>query len=91
MTDGVQIIPASGPFPGLASSYDAQWIGPWLGAEALIEAERGWSIMANFEYHLADYSASANWNLRTDLAHRSVSDTPPQVQLRHVSGRIVSG
>ena len=69
MTDGVQIIPASGPFPGLASSYDAQWIGPWLGAEALIEAERGWSIMANLEYHLADYSASANWNLRTDLAH----------------------
>jgi hypothetical protein len=69
MTDGVQTIPASGPFPGLASNYDAQWIGPWLGAEALIEAEPGWSIMANLEYHLADYSASANWNLRADLAH----------------------
>jgi hypothetical protein len=76
MTDGVQTICVSpdctsplGPFPGLAGSYDAQWIGPWLGAEALIETERGWSLMANVEYHLADYSASANWNLRSDLAH----------------------
>ncbi|MGC2049818.1 MAG: hypothetical protein WA635_14560 [Gallionella sp.] len=75
MTDGVQIISAApsttplGPFPGLDSSYDARWIGPWLGAEALIETERGWSMMANVEYHLVDYSASANWNLRADLAH----------------------
>ncbi len=69
MKDGVQIIPASGPFPGLDSSYDAQWIGPWWGAEAAIETKRGWVIKANFEYHLLDYSASANWNLRTDMAH----------------------
>ena len=75
MTDGVQTISASpsttplGPIPGLASSYDAQWMGPWLGAEALVETERGWDVMATAEYHLADYSASANWNLRSDLAH----------------------
>jgi len=75
MTDGVQIISAApsttplGPFPGLDSSYDARWMGPWLGAEALIETERGWSMLANLEYHLVDYSASANWNLRADMAH----------------------
>ncbi len=74
MTDGVQTIssastPPLGPLPGLASSYDAQWIGPWLGAEALVETERGWEVILNTEYHLADYSASANWNLRSDLAH----------------------
>jgi hypothetical protein len=76
MTDGVQVISAApsstvplGPFPGLNSSYDARWIGPWFGAEALIETERGWSIMANLEYHLVDFSASANWNLRADMAH----------------------
>jgi hypothetical protein len=69
MTNGVQVIPASGPFPGLSSSYDAQWMGPWWGAEALIETERGWSVKANLEYHLIDYSANANWNLRADLVH----------------------
>ena len=69
MKDGLQIIPASGPFPGLDSSYDAQWIGPLWGAEAAIETKRGWVVKANFEYHLLDYSASANWNLRTDMAH----------------------
>jgi hypothetical protein len=75
MTDGIQTISAPpsttplGPLPGLASSYDAQWMGPWLGAEALVETERGWVMMANAEYHLADYSASANWNLRSDLVH----------------------
>lgn len=73
MTDGVQtvcVLPDCkiplGPFPGLASSYDAQWLGPWLGAEARIETEQGWSVMANAEYHLAEYSAKANWNLRTE-------------------------
>lgn len=75
MTDGVQVISTApstvplGPFPGLASSYDAQWMGPWLGAEAQFESEHGWSMMANVEFHLVDYSASANWNLRADLAH----------------------
>ena len=75
MTDGVQAIslPPSttplGPFPGMASSYDAEWLGPWLGMEMLIETERGWSVKADMEYHLVNYSASANWNLRTDLAH----------------------
>lgn len=66
MTNGVQTVPALGPFPGLASSYDAQWMGPWLGAEARVETEQGWSVMANAEYHLAEYSAKANWNLRTE-------------------------
>lgn len=73
MTDGVQTLCVPpvctsplGPFPGLASSYDAQWMGPWLGAEARVETEQGWAMMANAEYHLVEYSAKADWNLRTD-------------------------
>ena len=69
ITDGTQAIPPLGPFPGLASSYDSQWVGPWLGAEVLLETERGWVMMANAEYHLVGYTAKANWNLRTELAH----------------------
>jgi len=75
MTDGVQTVSSApstiplGPIPGLASNYDANWMGPWLGAEAMIETDRGWLVKASAEYHLIDYSASANWNLRADLAH----------------------
>ena len=77
MTDGVQTLPASGYFPGLASSYDAQWAGPWLGAEVLLETVQGWSMVGNAEYHWVNYSASANWNLRADFAH--------PVSFRHAS------
>jgi len=69
MTDGVQTIPATGPFPGLASSYDALWMGPWVGAEVMVETERGWDVRARADYHVAKFSAKANWNLRLDLAH----------------------
>ena len=69
MTDGVQTIPAFGPFPGLASSYDAQWQGPWIGVDASIETGSNLSLIASAEYHLADYSAKANWNLRDVFDH----------------------
>lgn len=69
MTNGVQTIPATGPFAGLASAYDAQWRGPWIGFDAIIETGRSLSLIVNAEYHLADYSAQANWNLRDDFAH----------------------
>lgn len=58
-----------GSFAGLASSYAAQWQGPWAGIEALIETGSNLSLTASAEYHVADYSAKANWNLRNDFAH----------------------
>lgn len=64
MTDGVQTIPASGSFYGLNSSYDAQWQGPWMGVDALLQTSGNWSLSATAEYHWADYTARANWNLR---------------------------
>jgi hypothetical protein len=58
-----------GPFNGLDSSYDARWLGPWLGADA--EWRRGrLTLGASGEYHFAAaYSATANWNLRDDFQH----------------------
>ena len=78
MTDGFQKItwpggPPLGPFEGLDSSYDATWMGPWLGFEMAIEAESfaktryPISFYASWEYHWADYHAEANWNLRDDF------------------------
>ena len=73
MTNGVQTIAqpprALGPIPGMSSSYNAQWAGPWLGTEARVETATGWTMTANAEYHWVAYAAEANWNLRSDLAH----------------------
>lgn len=85
MTDGFQTVsepdpalelfpPDVGPFVGLNSSYDARWRGPWLGVDAryallLSRPSLTMTFGLGLEYHWVDYSASANWNLRTDLAH----------------------
>ncbi len=68
ITDGFQVIPPTGAFPGLDSTYDTRWRGPWAGVEVLFEFTES-SLTALFEYHLADYYAEADWNLRTDFAH----------------------
>lgn len=73
ITEGVQTItysggPALGPFPGLASTYEAGWGGPWAGGEAAYQ--RGnLKLFGGFEYHVVYYRAEANWNLRTAFAH----------------------
>jgi hypothetical protein len=85
MTDGYQTVsepdaalhlnpPDVGPFDGLNSSYEARWRGPWLGLDTrytllLHRPALTMSFGLGLEYHWADYSASANWNLRSDLAH----------------------
>lgn len=70
--DGFQIIDliwdTYGPFDGLNSTYQTEWKGPWLGAE--IEGAQDKIVgFLRFEYHWADYSAEADWNLRTTFAH----------------------
>jgi hypothetical protein len=80
MTDGNQTItwaggPPLGTFGGLDSSYDAEWQGPWVGIEMILDAEKfkktlpPISFYATWEYHWADYTAEADWNLREDFKH----------------------
>jgi hypothetical protein len=85
MTDGYQTVsepdaalrlnpPEVGPFSGLYSTYEARWRGPWLGLDAgytlaLPKPSLHMTFGLGLEYHWADYSASADWNLRSDLAH----------------------
>lgn len=61
--------PPLGSYRGLNSSYEADWKGPWIGIDALFQVNHQFALRGNFEYHKADYSARANWNLRDDLAH----------------------
>ena len=68
MTDGFQTLPATGSFPGLNSTYDTQWQGPWAGLEATLNTQTSWSLSAKMEYHWVGYTANANWNLRREFA-----------------------
>ncbi|HHP7236386.1 MAG TPA: hypothetical protein ACFCUC_17275 [Desulfobacterales bacterium] len=79
ITEGVQTVSEFGfpvplgPFPGLDSSYDTQWYGPWLGLEAVYKSygtgdpAGGFEFSLGVQYHWADYEADATWNLRGDL------------------------
>ncbi|UCF93218.1 MAG: autotransporter domain-containing protein [Desulfobacterales bacterium] len=66
--------PPLGPFPGLNSSYETHWRGPWIGVDLSYRSKELKAFMHrmevcfSFEYHWADYRGSADWNLRTDLA-----------------------
>lgn len=68
ITNGYQTIPATGAFAGLDSSYKANWSGPWLGIDLdLLRESLG--LHSGVEYHIANYKAEANWNLRSDFKH----------------------
>lgn len=69
MTNGFQTLPATGSYPGLNSSYQALWQGPWVGIDVQLKNYRNWSLAAAAEYHWADYSANADWNLRPEFSH----------------------
>ena len=58
-----------GPFPGLNSSYEATWKGFWLGVDTEMDLTSESRLFARLEAHRVNYSAEANWNLRTDFAH----------------------
>jgi hypothetical protein len=80
MTDGYQTVtwdggPPLGSFPGLDSSYETQWKGFWVGLEPRLELKkisrhlRMFTLYAGYEHHWLNYSAVADWNLRSDFQH----------------------
>jgi len=75
ITDGEQTIPPSGSFPGLDSTYETEWKGPFIGLGFTFRTDEKSKItpeietFISIEYHWADYYAEADWNLRTDFAH----------------------
>ena len=75
ITDGYQTFPPSGSFPGLDSTYETEWKGPWIGLDFTFRTDEKRKItpeietLISIEYHWADFYADADWNLRTDFAH----------------------
>jgi len=58
-----------GSIPGLDSSYDTQWWGPWLGTDLSWRLGEKISLCGSFAWHFVEYEAEADWNLRSDLDH----------------------
>ena len=78
MTDGVQVVSVSphvppaapvGPIAGLDSSYTANWLNVWVGLDADYRVTRRVNMGAAVSVHPSYYHATADWNLRTNLAH----------------------
>ena len=73
MTEGLQTISTQNPanlprpIPGLNSTYETEWRGPWLGVDFSFETNKKHIFKASFEHHWANYDAEANWNLRSDF------------------------
>ena len=65
----ISSLPSEGPFPGLNSSYEAEWSGPWLGADMLLDLRNSGKLLLRVEKHWVNYYAKANWNLREDFDH----------------------
>ena len=58
-----------GQFEQLHSTYRAKWEGPWAGVDVAISPVPRVTMSMTFEYHVAAYDGTANWNLRSDFAH----------------------
>lgn len=69
LTNGNQVIPATGSFSDLDSTYTANWYGPWIGADLWFELSDSNYMIFRMEHHRADYFAEADWNLRTEFQH----------------------
>ena len=75
LKDGVQVIattlstPPAGPVRGLDSTYDASWLGPWLGIDLSFQITERVALFGSLEYHWAAFDAQGNLNLRNDLDH----------------------
>ena len=71
LTDGVQTIatpsrtPPLGALAGLDSRYETEWSTGWMGIDLDYQANALFSLFGSAQYHLADFSADAVWNLRT--------------------------
>ncbi|WP_432821522.1 autotransporter outer membrane beta-barrel domain-containing protein [Trichloromonas sp.] len=82
ITDGVQTLatpsrtPPLGAFPGLDSSYETEWRTGWIGIDLDYQAGAATHLFGSAQYHWADFSAEAVWNLRnrgTDALAQSPS------------------
>lgn len=83
MQDGVRVIapvydangelqggaPVYESIPGLDSTYEANWAGPYLGLSGHWRLSQALSLNGAIQRHYSRYRAEADWNLRSDFSH----------------------
>lgn len=65
----LHLLDNTGNFPDLNSTYQANWKGPFIRANALLKITRKLKAAANVTYNQVNYNATADWNLVQDFAH----------------------
>lgn len=64
-SDGVQLVPPSGSFPGLAGHYEPEWHGPMVGVEGDFRIAKRLFFYGGYRAWLAvEHSAEAAWPIR---------------------------
>lgn len=64
-SDGVQLVPESGSFPGLAGHYEPEWHGPMVGVEGDFRVAKRIFVYGGYRYWgFVEYSAEAEWPIR---------------------------
>lgn len=76
LTDGVQKIPTTGPYPGLDSRYVSRWQGAWIGLTGSWQMVDTWTLTASARLQMVSYDGEMDLNLRSDLSHpRSIDQS----------------
>lgn len=63
------ILDRTGNFPDLNSTYEANWKGPFIKANAAATLSNKFKILADVRYTQANYNSIADWNLIQTFQH----------------------
>ncbi|SHN34398.1 hypothetical protein [Mucilaginibacter sp. OK098] len=68
-TQSLYIVDLTGQFPGLNSSYNTRWKGPFIKATSSVKIWRALKLTADVTYNQVTYSAQGDWNLINEFQH----------------------
>ncbi|WP_428328296.1 hypothetical protein [Mucilaginibacter sp.] len=63
------ILDGSGQFPGLNSSYQTNWKGPFIKVRSTYRLSHALKVTADVTYNQVNYNAQGNWNLINEFEH----------------------
>lgn len=65
----LHLLDQTGNLPDLNSTYETDWKGPFVRANAILLLTDKFKLIANFTYNQVNYNAKANWNLIQTFQH----------------------
>ena len=68
-TQALYLVDLTGQFPGLNSSYTANWKGVFLKVTSSVKVMRALKFSADVTYNQVNYNADGDWNLINEFQH----------------------